>query len=71
MLATMTDTRTAYAVEVSGWDSNKTFFVEKTELRWSERESALVCRIHVGDLQLNVIRPFDAMLESKRVNPRR
>jgi len=25
-----------YRVEVSGWDSSQTFFVEKTELEWSE-----------------------------------
>ena len=26
----------AYAVEVSGWDHNQVFFVEMTELHWSE-----------------------------------
>ena len=25
-----------YRVEVSGWDKNQTFFVEKSELEWSE-----------------------------------
>ena len=25
-----------YRVEVSGWDSSQSFFVEKTELEWSE-----------------------------------
>jgi hypothetical protein len=25
-----------YRVEVSGWDSSQVFFVEKTELEWSE-----------------------------------
>lgn len=25
-----------YRVEVSGWDSDQSFFVEKTELEWSE-----------------------------------
>jgi len=25
-----------YRVEVSGWDSSQAFFVEKTELEWSE-----------------------------------
>jgi hypothetical protein len=25
-----------YGVEVSGWDSSPSFFVEKTELAWSE-----------------------------------
>ena len=25
-----------YRVEVSGWDSSQTYFVEKTELEWSE-----------------------------------
>ncbi len=27
---------TTYRVEVSGWDKNQTFFVEKSELEWSE-----------------------------------
>ena len=26
----------AYRVEVSGWDSSQSFFVEKAELKWSE-----------------------------------
>lgn len=25
-----------YSVEVSGWDCDQTFFVEKTDLKWSE-----------------------------------
>ena len=29
--------QTAYPVEVSGWDHNEDFFVEKTELHWSEQ----------------------------------
>jgi hypothetical protein len=36
MLAAIVDHRTAYAVEVSGWDRNEDFFVEKTELHWTE-----------------------------------
>ncbi len=28
---------TAYQVEVSGWDEHEDFFVEKTELHWSEQ----------------------------------
>jgi hypothetical protein len=29
-------TATSYRVEVSGWDSEQNFFVEKSELEWSE-----------------------------------
>src|SRR5882762_6999803 len=28
-----------YRVEVSGWDSSQSFFVEKTELEWNEETS--------------------------------
>ena len=28
--------RSTYSVEVSGWDSTPTFFVERTELSWKE-----------------------------------
>jgi hypothetical protein len=30
-----------YAVEISGWDSNKDFFVEMTDLEWSEEEKII------------------------------
>ena len=32
-----------YRVEVSGWDSNQEFFVEKAELEWSEEAGKVVC----------------------------
>ena len=31
-----------YRVEVSGWDKNQTFFVEKSELEWSEESGKQV-----------------------------
>ena len=31
-----------YRVEVSGWDTNQDFFVEKAELEWSEGAGKLV-----------------------------
>jgi len=37
MIAEISEPQTAYPVEVSGWDHNEDFFVEKTELRWTER----------------------------------
>jgi hypothetical protein len=37
MLVAITDSQEAYAVEVSGWDNNEDFFVEKTEVHWSEQ----------------------------------
>jgi hypothetical protein len=36
MIAVIDERQTAYQVEVSGWDRNEDFFVEKTELRWRE-----------------------------------
>jgi hypothetical protein len=46
MRATISDSHAAYAVEVSGWDSNQTFFVERTELRWSEESAKLIQVTH-------------------------
>jgi hypothetical protein len=37
MIAAIPESQIAYAVEVSGWDNNQDFFVEKTELHWSEQ----------------------------------
>jgi len=37
MLVAIPESQTAYAVEVSGWDNNNDFFLEKTELHWSEQ----------------------------------
>jgi hypothetical protein len=31
-----------YRVEVSGWDSSQAFFVEKTELEWSEESGKMI-----------------------------
>jgi hypothetical protein len=35
-----------YRVEVSGWDSSLTFFVEKSELSWSEEGGKQVTLTH-------------------------
>ena len=37
MLVETAESQIAYAVEVSGWDNSENFFVEKTELYWSEQ----------------------------------
>jgi hypothetical protein len=37
MIAEISEPQTAYPVEVSGWDHNEDFCVEKTELHWSEQ----------------------------------
>jgi hypothetical protein len=34
----------SYAVETSGWDVDENFFVEKTELDWTEREKTIHLR---------------------------
>ena len=36
MLSARYPVTTTYRVEVSGWDKNQSFFVEKSELEWSE-----------------------------------
>lgn len=40
------DVDVAYRVEVSGWDSRQEFFVERTDLRWSEDEGKQVTLAH-------------------------
>jgi hypothetical protein len=37
MIAEISEPQTAYPVEVSGWDQNEDFFVEKNKLHWSEQ----------------------------------
>jgi hypothetical protein len=46
MPSPITEPQCAYAVEVSGWDSNGDFFVERTELRWSEGSAKHVRTTH-------------------------
>ena len=41
------------SVEVSGWDEERKFFVEKSDLGWGEaghRTVLLHCRLHVGSM---------------------
>jgi len=45
------DTSSGYRVEVSGWDTKETFFVEKTILEWEgegKKEIALKSRLREG-----------------------
>ncbi|HTT32756.1 MAG TPA: hypothetical protein VMH48_04070 [Methylomirabilota bacterium] len=35
-----------YSVEVSGWDSTQSFFVEKSELSWNEETGKLLSLVH-------------------------
>jgi len=35
---------TSYRIEVSGWDSDQNFFVEKTALEWSELRKVVLLR---------------------------
>ncbi len=35
-----------YRVEVSGWDKNQTFFVEKSDLGWNEQSSKQITLSH-------------------------
>jgi hypothetical protein len=42
---TQPTTPVSYCVEMSGWDVNENFFVEKTELEWTEEEKKFTCSI--------------------------
>jgi hypothetical protein len=51
-----------YRVEVSGWDANETFFVEKSRLMWSEKQGkrlALRALVRIGAvLFVRLIQPL-------------
>lgn len=53
-----------YRVEVSGWDKSQTFFVEKSELEWSEESGkhvTLRCAVPDGSVVfLRLIQPLSA-----------
>ena len=36
----------SYSVEVSGWDTSHTFFVEKSELSWNEESGKFLTLLH-------------------------
>src|SRR5947207_15663378 len=69
MVSAIPDTQIAYVVEVSGWDRHEEFFVEKTELHWSEESGKhilLLRRVASGTLLfLRLIDPTGA----ERVHP--
>jgi hypothetical protein len=53
-----------YSVEVSGWDSSHTFFVERSELFWNEetgKQLALSRRLPAGAMIfVRLLQPTDA-----------
>ncbi len=55
--------QTAYPVEVSGWDHNEDFFVEKTELHWSEQSNFQ--RVHHRDGRFHRHRGFPEQLQHR------
>jgi hypothetical protein len=60
---TMNDSNTGgYRVEVSGWDANESFFVEKSTLIWSEsrgKRLALKALVRIGSvLFVRLIQPL-------------
>jgi hypothetical protein len=40
-MSTQAIATTSYRVETSGWDVDENFFVEKTDLEWSEEEKTI------------------------------
>jgi hypothetical protein len=46
MLSALYPLAGTYRVEVSGWDKNHTFFVEKSEVEWSEESGKLIFLTH-------------------------
>ncbi|GAC1666872.1 MAG: hypothetical protein NVS9B4_22640 [Candidatus Acidiferrum sp.] len=55
-----------YRVEVSGWDTEERFFVEKTELEWGEKTGKRVCLKH--SLRARAI-IFVRLLQATMSNP--
>ena len=45
-MASQSSLSTSYHIEISGWDLAENFFVEKTELDWSEQHGKKVCLRH-------------------------
>ncbi len=45
-LATDQSLSTTYSVEVSGWDKTNTFFVERSELHWTEETGKQLALTH-------------------------
>jgi len=42
----LSEAASAYKVEVSGWDSNQEFFVERADLQWSEQSGKHILLSH-------------------------
>jgi hypothetical protein len=58
-----------YRVEVSGWDKNQAFFVEKSELEWNEESGKRVALTHaVPDGAVIFLRLLPS-LSSERSHP--
>lgn len=63
------DSRDDYPVEVSGWDRYENFFVEKTELHWSEHaEKQILLQRDVPAGTVLFLRLLDPLGE-QRANP--
>lgn len=54
-----------YPVEISGWDQNENFFVEKTELEWSEEEKIVHVQHPVPQGALVFVRLMGAPLREE------
>jgi hypothetical protein len=60
-MSPQTTTRHSYTVEVSGWDAQERFFVEKTELEWDEQAGKRIrMRTPIERGTVLFIRLFDA-----------
>ena len=46
ILSAQCPTTSLYRVEVSGWDKNQAFFVEKSELEWNEESGKQIALNH-------------------------
>ena len=58
-----------YRVEVSGWDKNQTFFVEKSELEWSEESGKQVTLSHAIPDRAVVFLRLVPCLSTEQSNP--
>ena len=69
LLAGASERHNPYLVEVSGWDKNENFFVEKTELHWSDQSDKHVLLLRpIASGALVFLRLLDPM-SADRTHP--
>jgi len=68
MILSASPTASLYRVEVSGWDHDKAFFVENSELEWSEEGKQVTLTRTLNDRAVVFLRLLQPM-SADRANP--